>query len=420
MIFCTCISGRIHPLLRVGAFSVFLEASAILFFLVALAPVSADAQTRRVNTTVSHPGFTQVNDPGVWAMGRSGVALRGRPGAVDVNPAAIGQAGRVQGGVDLGTDPLFATEHLFGIHERSPFVTGKTGRWAVAAQVNVLNAGEFERRDENGRVTETITARHISTKLFAAYDLSPTWTLGGAVGYSDDKTIAPTFMGEDNSVSSVVVDLGAYGEWERSVGEDAVLRPSVGVSLMNFGANSELGDSNVEYPTPTTLRFGGALYAADGEKWYGRSPISATMHLELSKQMVSIEQPNAFTRPETSGPFAALIDTWRPERRLEVTANGEEIVESSVWDQVEKHLGVEVSAYEVVDLRVGRSQVGDETGIPRYTTFGVGLDLVYARFDYAGTVASSFDLTDKRSAFRVTAMIPLNGTYEDNWLADLF
>jgi len=368
---------------------------------------------------MAHLGLTLMNDPGVWAMGRGGVALRGRPGAVDLNPAAIGQDGLVQGGLDLGADPIFATEHLFGAHERSPFVTGKTGRWAVGAQVNVLNAGEFERRDENGRVTETITARHISTKIFTSYDLSPTWTVGGAVGYSADKTIAPTLPGDDNSVSSVVADLGAFGEWQRSVGEDGVLRPAVGVSLMNFGANSKLGDFNAEYPTPTTLRLGGALYAADGTKWYGRSPISATVHLELSKQLVSIDQ--ALTRPEPSGPFAALVDTWRPERRVQINSSGEEVVvEANAWQQVEKHLGLEVSAYEIVDLRIGRSQVGEETGLPRYTTFGVGLDLVYVRFDYAGTVAASFDATEDRSAFRFTAMIPLDGSYENNWLGEIF
>jgi len=134
---------------------------------------------------------------------------------------------------------------------------------------------------------------------------------------------------------------------------------------------------------------------------------------------VSIDQ--ALTRPEPSGPFAAWVDTWRPERRVRINSSGEEVVvEANAWQQVEKHLGLEVSAYEIVDLRIGRSQVGEETGLPRYTTFGVGLDLVYVRLDYAGTVAASFDATEDRSAFRVTAMIPLNGKYENNWLADLF
>jgi hypothetical protein len=368
---------------------------------------------------MAHLGFTLVNDPGVWAMGRGGVALRGRPGAVDLNPAAIGQDGLVQGGLDLGTDPLLATDHFVGIHERSPFVAAKSGRWAAGIQVNVLNAGEFERRDENGRVTETITARHISTKIFTSYDLSPTWTVGGAVGYSNDKTIAPTLPGDDNSVSSVVVDLGAFGEWQRSVGEDGVLRPAVGVSLMNFGANSKLGDFNVAYPTPTTLRLGGALYAADGTKWYGRSPISATVHLELSKQLVSIEQ--ALTRPEPSGPFAAWVDTWRPERRVRINSSGEEVVvEANAWQQVEKHFGLEVSAYDIVDLRIGRSQVGEDTGLAAYTTFGVGLDLVFVRFDYAGTLGARFDRAEDRSALRFTAMIPLDGRYENNWLGEIF
>ncbi len=409
--------------------------------LLALAPESAHAQTTRSNRTVAHPAFTLVNDPGIWAMGRGGVALRGRPGAVDMNPAAIGQDGFVQGGLDLGTGPLFATDHFLSTYERSPFVAVKSGRWALAAQVNVFGQGEIERRDDQGRVLETETPRHVSAKAFTAYDLSPVWTIGGAVGYSRDETVFPALIVDDESISSLVLDLGARGEWERSLGKHTILRPAIGMSLLNVGANSRptvqsldtsfgtavplpgVGGvaSGVEYPTPTTLRLGGALSIANGEKWYGRAPMSATAHVGLSKPLVSIERSAFPTRRDVSGPFAALIDAWRPERRIDTNADGEEVVvEANAWQQVEKHLGLEVSAYDIVDLRIGRSQVGEETGFPAYTTFGVGLDLVYVRFDYAGTLDARFERAGDRSAFRLTTMIPLDGSYANNWLSELF
>lgn len=414
--------------------------SGVVALLLALAPQSADAQTLRTNGTVAHPGFTLVNDPGMWAMGRGGVALRGRPGAVDMNPAVIGQDGIVQGGVDLGSDPLLATDHFFTSYERSPFVTVKSGRWATAAQVNVFRSGEVERRDDQGRTLDTVNPIHFSAKVFGAYDLSDVWTIGGAIGYSRDETVFPSLLVDDAALSSLVIDLGAYGEWEHAAGENTVLRPAVGASLVNFGANSQettqsldgsfsdpvipgVGPfaSGIEYPTPTTLRLGGALTLEDGETWNGRTPFSATAHVGLSKQLVSIERQVAEPGRDVSGSFAALIDAWRPERRIEINSSGEEvIVEANAWQQVEKHLGLEVSAYEIVDLRIGRNQVGENTGFSSYTTFGVGVDLVYVRLDYAGTLSSRSETLDDRSAFRVTAMIPLNGSYENNWLAEVF
>lgn len=394
-------------------------AVALVTMLVVLAPQPADAQNVvfRYNSTFAYPAFQLVNDPGMWAMGRGGVALRGRPSAVDVNPAAIGRDGYVQAGIDAGLNPFVGTEYDFvgeNPVERSPFATVKLGRWAVAAQVNIYTSASLELRDDDGSIRGEIDPRHYSAKVFTAFDVTDAWTLGGAIGYTSDNDFAGSVF-SGFGVSALTIDLGAHGEWERQVGETATLRPSVGISLMHFGNNSAL-QQGVEIPTPTRLRLGSALKFQRGEKWYDRSPFSATAHLELSKEMVSIESGAS---RDVSSPFGALIEAWRTELRSGRSAE-EPFDRANAWQQTEKHLGAEVSIYEVLDLRLGRSQGSEEAQLNALTTFGVGVDLVYFRLDYGGTLSSRYQLGGDRSMLRVTAAIPLDGRYKNNWLAEVF
>jgi len=81
------------------------------------------------------------------------------------------------------------------------------------------------------------------------------------------------------------------------------------------------------------------------------------------------------------------------------------------WGQIVKHVGVEVTALDLVSLRLGR-KIADETFEVNATAAGVGVDLVYVRLDYATTLTSSVDAWEDLSYFRLTARLPLDGRFD--------
>lgn len=89
-----------------------------------------------------------------------------------------------------------------------------------------------------------------------------------------------------------------------------------------------------------------------------------------------------------------------------------------------------MTAYGIASLRLGRRGGSETYTSRRYTTFGLGLDLVYVQFDYArilgesvtqrvtGAIPAGYDRSiryDGTSYFRVTVPFPLNGEYDGNW-----
>jgi len=373
------------------------------------------------NRTLNYLGLSIVNDPGQYAMGGGTVALRGRPGAVDVNPAAIGQDGRIQAGVDAGLDPFLASDFIFGQTITSPFITIKSSRWAAGLQFIEFSYGEFEQFSPSGRSLGTVEKRHRTVKAFGAYDVSETWTVGAAIGYSAEGFAQP----DVDDARSLTIDLGVHGEWERTLESGGRLQPSVGLSLTDFGTNSTIVDGKgettgfrgpgyVEVATPTRLHAGTALVYEVGAQSFGRPALRLTGHLGLSKEMVRIEEgPNG---RDAANPFAALVQSWKPAD-TERTRDADGVVRQTsvgAWGQLQKHVGVEVTALDVVSVRVGRNFV-DDTFIVSETVAGIGLDLVYVQIDYASVLASSATDRDELSYLRVTASLPLDGRFDRHW-----
>ncbi|HHP7237359.1 hypothetical protein [Longibacter sp.] len=400
------------------------RACAILLATFLLFPVSVSVaqsgESLFSNRTLNYLGLSIVNDPGQYAMGGGTVALRGRPGAVDVNPAAIGREGFVESGIDLGVDPFLQSDFIFDQTLMSPFVTVRSGRWAAGLQFIQFSYGTFEQRSGDGRVLETIDKRHRTIKAFGAYDLTDTWTAGAAIGYS-----AEGFAQLDvDDARSVTLDLGIYGEWERTLSSGGQWRPSVGLSLTDFGPNSTIVEGgspsggrigDVEVATPTRLHLGGALVYESGAKPYGRPAVVLTGHLGLAKEMVRLE--NSGTGGiDAANPFAALVQSWKPAD-TEIFLDGDgvrQVTTVGAWGQIVKHVGVEVTALDLVSLRLGR-KIADETFEVNTTAAGLGVDLVYLRLDYAITLTSSVDEWEDLSYVRLTARLPIDGRFDRHW-----
>lgn len=372
--------------------------------------VAQTEETVVINRSINYTGLVVTNDPGQYAMGGGTVALRGRPGAIDVNPAAIGQDGRLQAGVDVGLDPFLQSDFILGQTLTSPFAAVKSGRWAAGFQFVQFSYGTFERRSPEGQVLSEIEKYHRTLKAVGAYDLSPTWTAGAALGYSAEGFAADQ---EPSDARGLTLDLGMYGEWERTFEDGGRIRPSLGISLTDFGTNSQVTDQT-EIATPTRLRAGGALAYETGSTWEGRPIVRLTGHLALSKQMVSIEETAGVREAviDAASPFAALIQNWRPtdtERTFD--QNGVSQRSVGVWGQVQKHVGAEITALDIVSFRIGRNFVDDTFAVSE-TAVGVGVDLEYIQVDYASTLESSSMFRGDLSYVRVTSSLPLDGTFD--------
>jgi hypothetical protein len=386
-------------------------------------PSTPETVSYDYHSTLNYYGLQLMNAPGLFALGGGTVALRGRSGALDVNPAAIGQDGLVMAGLDTSGEYPLASNVGGELYLSSPFVMAKRGRWAAGLQFKRLSYGTFERRSPDGESLGETELLQWSLKAFGAYDISDHWTVGAGLGYAADQILEPL---DGDAARSILLDLGVLGTWTYATDGGTTLSPSVGASLMNFGWNSDVdvgSDRSAAldppaFQTPSMLRAGGALNVASGSTWNGRPVVRVVGHAALSKMLVGSEITQTSTRSEerTYGPFEALTRSWGESAPTVVNASddvGDQPV--SPWGQIVKHVGAEITLYGIASLRAGRRQVDERFSRQRYTTIGGGVDLVYLRIDYAQTLGSPIGFYGDFSFLRVTAQIPLDGSYENKW-----
>jgi hypothetical protein len=387
----------------------------------------ARAQEVRFHRADAYPGLQDNPYPASAAMGGGTVALAGRPGAIRLNPAAIGNDGVIRVGLNVGTQEVAATSvDAPNIREdgyiASPSAAVRVGRWAFGAQYLQYSAGRRLVRSLNGNVVDRITPKHWALRAVGAYDVAPAWTVGVGVGYAVDnqyKRFYPERIRDLGSAATLTFDLGVHGAWTLRRGTRGTLRPSIGVSLTDFGANdSALPRRFVRYQTetrrnqivafprdvatPTRLRLGGALVYAvdreDGEDTAARMTVHAALSKELAGRVAGVEGG-------TYGAFEALVRSWRPANAPvvpeQVVPRGVAVPELStetvsVWGQIAKHVGAEVTLYDAVSVRAGHRQIDPDFSNRRYTTLGAGLDLGFASVDYVEAFGEPREIGDVR------------------------
>jgi len=387
----------------------------------------AEAQEVRFHGSDAYPGLQANPYPASAAMGGGTVALGGQPGAIRLNPAAIGNDGVVRGGLNVGTQDIVSTVVEAPNTEgdgyvASPSATVRIGRWAFGARYLQYTAGRRFVRSRGGVPVDRITPVSWSLRAVGAYDVSPVWTVGLGLGYAVDNQFKRYYaerFRDLGSAATPTLDLGVHGAWTLRTETAGTLRPSVGLSLTDFGANDAALPAQIiryrtetmarevlleprEVATPTLLRLGGALaFTVDRTEADG-TLARMTVHLALSKELAG---RMAGVDGETYGPLEALVRSWRPANAPVVP---EEVVPEdvaipqlstetvSVWGQIAKHVGTEVTLYETVSVRAGRRQIDPAYSNRRYTTIGAGLDLGFASFDFVEAFGEARDLGDLR------------------------
>jgi len=396
------------------------------------------AQDVRFHGSDAYPGVQQNPYPASAAMGGGTVALAERPGAIRLNPAAIGESGVIRGGLNVGAQEVVSTVvDAPGTqgdgYIASPSATVRIGRWSFGARYLQYTAGRRFVRNRGGFPVDRITPVSWSLRAVGAYNLSPVWTVGVGLGYAVDNQFKRYYaerFRDLGSAATPTLDLGVHGAWTLRTEAGSTLRPSIGVSIMDFGSNDAALPARIiryrtetmarevlleprEVATPTLLRLGGALaYTVDRTEADG-TLARMTVHVALSKELAG---RMAGVDGETYGPLEALVRSWRPANAPVVP---EEVVPEdvaipqlstetvSVWGQIAKHIGAEVTLYETVSVRAGRRQIDPAFSNRRYTTFGAGLDLGFASFDFVEAVGEARELGDVRY-LRLDLRLPMN------------
>jgi len=362
--------------------------------------------------------------PYVHALGDATVAARGYSGAIGVNPATIGTEGTVRVGtnVNLSEGPAYSSPWILPASFEDYWITAPSGtvkmnRWAVGVQVKHFSRGSTEIRNPQGEDFGTVNSFDQSIKLAAAYDVNPSVTVGGGVNLIRSRlgARATSTRNVDDTKVHPTIDLGVHYQ-TRMKRDVFVLRPSLGLSLTDFGGNVSYENQPGDLSAPTTIRGGGALQFTSQSRQFGRPEWRVGLYGALSNLLVSGEyvEKNRGEYFEADGPFTALFNGWGSTKGMYNEPSGDRVKIGS-WERLKKHVGVEMSVLDVLSVRVGRFHENDDNGARQYTALGFGLDAYYVSLDASWSLGN--ESREEYSYGRLTVRIPLSSSPRNFWPA---
>lgn len=351
----------------------------------------------------------------VHALGNATVAARGYPGAIGINPATIGTEGTVRLGttLNLSRGPVYSSPWIpstFVDWVAAPSATVKWKKWAAGVQVKHFGWENIEFRNPQGESLGT-NAFQQSIKGVAAYDVTSKLTVGAGVNLIRSRV--PFRFGKDVEVHPTI-DLGV--QYQTRIEKDfGMLRPSLGLSLMDFGGTVSYVNRRGDLAAPTTIQGGGALQLTSQSRHFGRPEWRIGLYGALSNRLVSGEfvEKDSTEYFEADGPFTALFSGWGSTKGV-VGPSGEP-ADVGPWERITKHAGVEMSVLDLLSLRLGRFHESDDNGGRQYTALGVGLDAYYVSLDASWSLSD--EPNEQYSYGRLTVRIPLSDSPRNFWPA---
>jgi len=352
--------------------------------------------------------------PYVHALGNATVAARGYPGAIGVNPATIGTDGTVRVGstLNLSRGPAYSAPWFrSGFWIAAPSATVRIGPWAGGVQVKHFSRGTTEIRNLQGERVFTGSVFEQAIKFAGAYDLTSSVTIGGGVNLIRSRGV---YQFDGKIKTHPTIDVGVHYQKETEQGF-ARLRPSLGLSITDFGGNVSVQDRPGDLAAPTTIRGGGGLQITAQSTQFGRPEWRVGLYGALSNRLVSGTFVNSEGTEyfDADGPFKRLFSGWGSTRGVFTGAG--EWAEVGPWERITKHMGMELGVWDLLSVRLGRFHESDDNGGRQYTVLGVGLDAYYVSLD------ASWDFrgepVDQLSYGRLTVRIPLSDSPRNFWPA---
>ncbi len=397
------------------------------FFLVAVLIPKFPVHGQTASFLNFHP------QPQIHALGNATVALEAYQGAIGVNPASISESGVLRFGTNVSSDHLLASEWLPSTEYTrdwwvaSPSVSMQIGRISGAARFTYFSRGktEFEVRDSQGNRLGLARGEGFgkSITIAGAYEFTSNLTGGIAfrrirqqkvlLSYRPGSGRSSNDFGEFTETTPAI-DLGLHYDW--TLGNEYVtVHPSFGWSLTNFGPNVDFPQLVGDEALPMRMRAGIAANMVSARTWQNRPFVRVLLSSALSKPLVSYSlKSNASgdTIRVADGPLRTLFNSGWTSRRGQVVEG--DVTQLSVWEQVIKHVGVEVSLFDIFSLRLGRFHENPDAGPRQYTAYGFGVDLHFVALQHSW---SRKDDTLRNSFWRLTARIPLSESPRNFWPA---
>lgn len=356
--------------------------------------------------------------PYVHALGNATVAARGYPGAIGVNPATIGtvEAVRIGSNINLNQGPVYSSPWIlpaiFGDYWiTAPSGTVKMDEWAVGVQMKYFSWGNVEIRDQQSNNLYTVDLFDQSSNV--AYDLNSSVTIGGGLNLIRSRLYSES--PKDVSVHPTL-DLGVYYQTRRDRGFVTV-RPSLGLSLTDFGRNFSYNNQRGDLAGPTMIRGGGGFQVASASRQFGRPEWRIGLYGALSNLLVSGEfvEKDRVEYFEADGPFTSLVNGWGSTTGGVPVPSGDP-TQIGPWERIRKNVGMEMSVLDIVSFRLGRFHESDDAGGRKYTTLGLGLDAYFLSLDAAWGLGKE-NTEEDLSYGRLTVRIPLSDSPRNFWLA---
>lgn len=342
------------------------------------------------------------------AMGEATVALGNYPGSAHYNVASIGENNMVQLGSMFNFRDGFSLRRdaLLGFGKpgiSSFFASYKQNRWAYSLSLRHFKSTPgFSRRGQVPNPFEPVEyAINISTAYSFHFGLSV--GLGLNVINSNLKESYIPIDGNEK-INTVSLDLGALYRRSFDLGDEIRLKPSVGLSLSDFGPTINYLGQSYNQAMPMTLRSGIAATIETQREWQGRSFARLTIAGGLSKIMARRDEDGS-----PYGPLRALFRSWDTYYYpgFSTSIAGDAVYfPVSLKDQLNRHTGIELSFFEMAHFRFGRNHQSYINNGNSYTSFGGGLSLYYFQLDYSDINYDSLD--HNISIWQLTGRIPLN------------
>lgn len=319
-------------------------------------------------------------------------------GLIHLNPALQGRRGYARLGSnftprfiivpDFKTQPNreFAPE-IFYI---TPHLGVQSEAWDVSFQLRYFTFGE-QVNLEGRRYSGLETIQEIGVSRFLTERLA----LGASLNFfQSERGLDPA-----GSVNGVSMHLGAVFQEEFHFAGGYVLYPALGWSLSHFGRAKTYALGAGNSPLPTTMRLGGSLRLDFPHTYQNLQWFSATLHTAFSRLIIGYN-----TRDLTPyNSFEALLRSWNNY----LIRDGEELREVTLQDQIRRHLGLEMTFFEIISLRGGYRHRPDQREWQQRYTVGLGVDLGYIRMDvshYLGDYHRRYG----RTLWMVTVAAPLD------------
>lgn len=222
-------------------------------------------------------------------------------------------------------------------------------------------------------------------------------------------------------------DLGIQYEQPIKINKVFLLKPSIGLSVTDFGngVNYYSTEEKRTDPLPGRMRFGSGITVQTVERIKEKHFLGISITGDISKTLNRRERviTDVDTFYRAMNPFRELTETWTSYEYFD----GQKYNTISVKDQLWFHAGIEFQVLESFFLRWGAQKAPEYDEQFSYRSLGIGVDIYYLAFDYnhilikrGGRFRDTYYSFLAGPHWQLTARFPFDGKKPNTILDEFF